>query len=245
VTLTAAQRQQLSDDKAQGLVVGARLAVGSTTSAPFVVDFVKLSQRPLGTQQANLAAALEGVITAVDSSVAGEVSFLIRGSRVKVRAADAPALTGLAGLAGIVNGLHLEVGGTVDATGVLIARSLSVRNDGTGLGGEFHGRIVKPNPDPATAATTPFVNTYAVAANGRRTFQIWSSALVNGKLVTTLRETIEVNDKTKYTANGGAEFSETALASLGPGGLVIVFGTRSADGTYIIADKVKRDASTE
>ena len=245
VALTPAQRQQLADDKAHGLMVGARLAAGSTTSAPFEVDFVKLSQRPLGAQQANMAAALEGVIAAVDSTVAGEVSFLIRGSKVKARAADGPVLTGLAGLAALVNGLHLEVAGTVDATGALLARSITVRNDATGLGGEFHGRIVKPNPDPAAAVSTPFVNTYNVEANGRRTFQIWSSALINGKLVTTLRETIEVNDKTRFTANQGANFSESILASLGPSGLVIVFGTRSADGTYIIADKVKRDVSTE
>ena len=106
--------------------------------------------------------------------------------------------------------------------------------------GEFHGRIVKPNPVANTAPA--FVNTYDAKT---RTFQIWVSNLVNGVLVTTLRETIEITSNTVFTANKGAEFSEAMLASLGPGGLVIVFGNRSADGMRIVATKVKRDVSLE
>jgi hypothetical protein len=217
-----------------------------TSATPKVLSF-KSTQRKLDDKFKGKEAELEGVIAGFDSATTGVVKFNLRGAPVSVSTTPTALIT-QATITALQNGARVEVEGTVDSAGVLVASKVQLHtetNDAL-VEFEFHGRIVKPNP--VAGATPAFVNTYDAAT---RTFQVWSSTLVNGVLVSTLRETIQIvgvdgePGGTTFVGNKGRAFSETALAALGTGGLVVVYGRRSADGTTIIASKVKNDTSLE
>lgn len=230
VTLTDAQKVGLTT----GQVVRAKL---SGSAEPYTVVSIKSTQRKLDDHKGG-EAELEGVITGIDTSTSGIVKFTINGASVSI----ATTVTGASTLA---NGQRVEVEGTVDSTGTLVARKVKAHAESSSSDAaagleEFHGRIVKPNP--VAGALPAFVNSYDAAT---RTFGVYASNLVNNVLVTTLRETIQIDDSTKFVGNKGASFSEDALSKLSTGGLVVIYGHRSADGTFIIADKIKNDTSTE
>jgi hypothetical protein len=210
---------------------------GSAT--PKVQSF-KSAQRKLDDRK-GAEAEIEGVIAGYDNATTGVVKFTLGGALVSVSTTPTAAVTA-ATLAALKDGARVEVEGTVDSAGVLVARKVELHNETKDalVEFEFHGRIVKPNP--VAGATPAFVNTYDAAT---RTFQVWSSTVVNGTLVTTLRETIQITDDTRFTGNKSRDFSEADLANLTSSGLVVVYGRRSADGTTIIATKVKNDTSTE
>jgi hypothetical protein len=226
-----------------GKVVRVKLDASTT---PYKVTAIKSSQRKLDDKK-GLDAEVEGLIDSdVTTNTDGSRSFTINGAQVSVPASITLTLA---------KGDRIEVEGHVDSNGVLVAKKVKAHAEdgvggvgGTGLEMEFHGRLVRPIASGETGCsngttTTAFINTYNQA---NRTFAIWTTTVPY-----TLRETIQIvktpqdPDGTKFVGNKGREFSEAALANLCTGGLVVVYGRRSADGTSIIASKVKNDTSTE
>jgi hypothetical protein len=225
----------LSDTQKVGLVAGQVVrAKLSGTAEPYTVVSIKSTQRKLDDHKGG-EAELEGVVTGLDKTTSGVVKFTINGAPVSI----ATTVTGSATLA---DGQRVEVEGKVDSSGTLVARKVTAHNESSSSSDpaaapeEFHGRIVKPD------GAGGFVNSYVSAT---RTFGVYASTLVSGVLVTTLRETIQIDDNTKFVGNKSKDFSEDALSKLGSDGLVVIYGRRSADGTFIIATKIKKDTSTE
>jgi hypothetical protein len=243
VTLTDAQKTGLTT----GQVVRAKV---SGSAEPFAVLSVKSTQRKLDDHK-GAEVEIEGVIEA-DPVVAasGDVSFTIRSAAVQVPKALATA--------SLVKGARIEVEGKVSDTGVLVASKVKLHTEdgagsvGGGTGGtgggttvgsgvsapeEFHGRIVKPD------GSGGFVNSYDATT---RQFGVWATTSVAGVTSTTLVKIIQIDDNTKFVGNKGVKnFSEAALAKLGPGGLLIIDGQESADGSVLIASKIKLDVSSE
>lgn len=218
-----------------GVMVRAKL---DTSSTPPKVLSLKNNLRKLDDHK-GAEVEFEGVIAGFDTATSGLLKFTIGGAAVSVSTTPT-AFVSAGTLAALKNGTRVEVEGTVDSAGVLVARKVELHDESHDalLEFEFHGRIVKPvlplNPNGSASS---FVNTYDPV---KRTFEVWTTTVPY-----TLRETIQITDATKFTANRGKTFSETALSGLSTGGLLVIYGRRSADGTVIVATKVKQDVSFE
>jgi hypothetical protein len=195
----------------KGLV---RARLTPAASAPYAVTQLKSAVRAQGEHHAGQG-EVEGVIADWAYAASGlTATFTVNGVKVSASAAaDAGTRIDAALLASLdaaVNAqpaapVRIEVHGSFDASGVLVASRLKL-DDGETAGFELHGSV-----------------------------SAWAPA---SKTFTLRGETVELTDATVFRTGSHGTLT---LATMADGLVVEVEGARSADGTRIVASRIKLD----
>jgi hypothetical protein len=214
VTMTDAQKVGLTS----GQVVRAKL---SGAAEPYTVVSIKSAQRKLDDQKGK-EAEVEGVIDTVGTKVGDILPFTINGAAVSV---DTTKISP-ASLAAIIVGSRVEAEGKVDASGTLVATTVTAHNEAKDalVEKEFLGYTLKPTD----ASGSTFVNTYDKTAH---TFEVWTTVapfkLVQKVVIVQAGQT----NPTVFKGKGATVSEDNIAAQTGTSfNLLDIHGVIGADG---------------